>query len=127
MIPSNTSEASSSLPTTIDFDNLPPHHLTEIAAQAKKALENRRTNQLIAVQKVIQDHKFSPEEVFPPRIRPRPRQKAAPSAPRFFNPMNPEQTWTGKGRRPDWLLTALAAGYSEESLLIPPDTASPST
>lgn len=30
--------------------------------------------------------------------------------PRYRNPENPDQTWTGKGRRPDWIKAAQESG-----------------
>ncbi|CUH66180.1 H-NS histone family protein [Thalassovita gelatinovora] len=37
---------------------------------------------------------------------------------KYRNPENPEQTWTGKGRRPAWFLAAIEAGKSAEDLTI---------
>lgn len=31
-------------------------------------------------------------------------------APKYINPDNPEQTWTGRGRKPNWLLEKLDGG-----------------
>lgn len=37
---------------------------------------------------------------------------------KFRNPANAAQTWTGKGRRPEWIKAALAEGRSMEDLAI---------
>ncbi|PWG17634.1 H-NS histone family protein [Salibaculum griseiflavum] len=37
-------------------------------------------------------------------------------APKYANPENPSQTWTGKGRQPQWYKDAIAAGKSPESM-----------
>lgn len=39
-------------------------------------------------------------------------------APKYANPKNPAETWTGKGRKPGWFVAALAAGRSEDQLRI---------
>ncbi len=44
---------------------------------------------------------------------------------KFRNPINPEQTWTGRGKRPHWLRQALAEGaqlkdFAVDNGLIPP-------
>ena len=39
-------------------------------------------------------------------------------APKYRNPANPEQTWTGRGKRPRWLADALASGAELDSFLI---------
>ena len=38
--------------------------------------------------------------------------------PRYRNPDNPNETWTGRGREPRWLVAALAAGKKLEDFLI---------
>ena len=40
------------------------------------------------------------------------------SAPKFQNPSDPTQTWTGRGRQPVWFKEAIAAGTSEDDLRI---------
>ena len=39
-------------------------------------------------------------------------------APKYANPQNAEQTWTGRGRRPQWVQEALASGKSLDDLAI---------
>ena len=36
--------------------------------------------------------------------------------PRYRNPFNPAQTWSGKGTRPGWVASALAVGMTLEDL-----------
>jgi DNA-binding protein H-NS len=38
--------------------------------------------------------------------------------PKYANPSDPTQTWTGKGRRPDWFVAAVDSGKSPEDLEI---------
>lgn len=47
-----------------------------------------------------------------------PKKAAAPGKPKYKNPADPKQTWTGKGRRPQWVLDALDAGKKLESMAI---------
>ncbi|HRM75876.1 MAG TPA: H-NS histone family protein, partial [Paracoccus sp. (in: a-proteobacteria)] len=37
---------------------------------------------------------------------------------KYANPADPEQTWTGRGRKPRWVQEALGAGQKLESLEI---------
>ena len=39
-------------------------------------------------------------------------------APKYRNPDDPSETWTGRGRKPKWVQAALDAGKSLESLTI---------
>lgn len=38
--------------------------------------------------------------------------------PKFQNPDKPEQTWTGKGKKPDWFKALIDAGKTEDDLKI---------
>ncbi|MBN8726553.1 MAG: H-NS histone family protein [Xanthomonadales bacterium] len=48
-----------------------------------------------------------------PRGKTRGKAKA-----KFRNPDDPNQTWSGRGKRPNWFHAALASGKSENDLLI---------
>lgn len=39
-------------------------------------------------------------------------------APKYRNPADPEQTWSGRGKRPRWFNDALKAGKKEKDLAI---------
>jgi DNA-binding protein H-NS len=38
--------------------------------------------------------------------------------PKYRNPADPAQTWTGRGKRPRWFSAALSSGRKEKDLLI---------
>lgn len=40
------------------------------------------------------------------------------SNPKYRNPENADQTWTGKGRQPQWFKDAIAAGQSPDAMEI---------
>jgi len=42
-------------------------------------------------------------------------------APKYRNPANPEQTWTGRGVSPTWVQALKAAGTLEAALIAPVD------
>ena len=50
--------------------------------------------------------------------RPRPGHNGALA--QYRDPINPAQTWTGKGRKPQWVQDYLAAGKSLQDLEIDP-------
>ncbi|HZV37524.1 MAG TPA: H-NS histone family protein [Pseudoxanthomonas sp.] len=39
-------------------------------------------------------------------------------APKYRNPANPKETWTGRGRQPRWLAALVAKGKKPENFLI---------
>ena len=44
--------------------------------------------------------------------------KKAPIAPKYRHPENSSLTWSGRGRKPQWFIDALAAGKTLEQLSI---------
>lgn len=45
-------------------------------------------------------------------------RKRDKGAPKYANPDNPSQTWSGRGRRPGWIAAAEAKGHSLDDMLI---------
>lgn len=70
--------------------------------------ERERMAALAAAEKTAAEHGFSLSELTTPGGRGTKAKTAA--IPKYRNPANPEQTWTGRGRRPDWIRAALEAG-----------------
>ena len=46
------------------------------------------------------------------------KPKRAPVAPKYQHPENPAVTWSGRGRKPQWFVDALAAGTTAGDLEI---------
>ncbi|MDQ2696820.1 MAG: H-NS histone family protein [Pseudomonadota bacterium] len=46
------------------------------------------------------------------------RKTKTPMPAKYYNPDNPRQTWSGRGKRPGWLNEALAHGRGLEDLQI---------
>jgi len=51
-------------------------------------------------------------------VSPTKRKRGNLSPPKYRNPENPEITWTGRGRRPRWIDSALKSGRKLEEFLI---------
>ena len=45
-------------------------------------------------------------------------RKTAKVAPKYRNPDNPKETWTGRGKQPRWLAAETAKGRKLEEFLI---------
>lgn len=79
---------------------------------AIKGFEKRKKKEaLIAAQKAAKEHGFSLDEILGGK-------SGTKGAPKFANPSNPEQTWTGRGRQPQWVKDAFAAGKALDDLAI---------
>ena len=55
---------------------------------------------------------FTVKEVLGPGFAKRSHHAKKP--PKFMNPENPEQTWTGQGRKPNWMVEKISKGASLE-------------
>jgi len=53
--------------------------------------------------------------------RPRPRRKYPQVFPKYQNPLDPTETWAGRGKQPRWLVVALKAGGKIDDFRIPAD------
>ncbi len=54
--------------------------------------------------------------------RDRPRRKYPKVYPKYRNPADPSETWSGRGKQPRWLMSALKSGKSIEDLEISKET-----
>lgn len=68
------------------------------AIAGKKAEDAALTKQ--ALRDLAEKRGFNIDELFGKRGK-----RAA--APKYRNPANPDETWTGRGRKPNWLVAAL--------------------
>jgi DNA-binding protein H-NS len=57
----------------------------------------------------------------------RPRRKYPRVFPKYQNPAIPSETWSGRGKRPKWLVSALKAGGTIEDFKIPGTAQRPGT
>lgn len=78
--------------------------------------ERRRREALAAAEEAARSHGFNLAELG--LSGGRGRAARVPGAPRYANPANPAETWSGRGRRPGWIKAALNAGQSLEDLAI---------
>lgn len=116
---------------TPDLEAMTRAELLELRARVDRAIasagERDRRRALEAAEAMAQEHGFSLAELVggeagsgKNRGRRGTRSAGAPSpAPsdlRYRNPENPDQTWSGRGRRPVWFNEALAQGRSAEEL-----------
>jgi len=52
-------------------------------------------------------------------VAPRERRKYPRVYPKYRNPSEPSQTWSGRGKQPRWLTAALRTGRSIDEFVIP--------
>jgi DNA-binding protein H-NS len=77
----------------------------------KRELEKR----LAKLRREKGEHRFESQDG---REAPRPRRKYSRVMPKYRNPDEPSETWSGRGKRPRWLTTALTTGHTIEEFTI---------
>lgn len=84
-----------------------------IAAHEKKARKEAKA----AVEKAAREMGFSIGELFGGEAA-RSGGKQQASAPKYADPADPSRTWTGRGRKPNWVKAYLEKGKSLDDLSI---------
>jgi DNA-binding protein H-NS len=91
--------------------------LMEILAakiSAEKHELEKRLAQLNRAEQISEAGSSSAE----PRRTDRPRRKYPKVLPKYCNPSAPTETWSGRGKQPRWLVTALQSGHKLEEFRI---------
>lgn len=110
-----------------EYESMSRKELMALRANIDKAIatagDRDRRNALQAAEDAAREHGFSLNELAPfvgqgGGRRRRAQAPGSDSAPRYRNPDNPEQTWSGRGRRPRWIHDAEASGRSLDDLRI---------
>ncbi|HEX7816485.1 H-NS histone family protein [Dyella sp.] len=112
----------------IDLKSLSPTQLQALIANAESHMQEARATQVQEVRKkidaLLSGSGLTLDDIYPSRgtgrgARAKAVGKRAMVAPKYRNPENPEETWSGRGRQPLWLVQALKRrGTSIEQFLI---------
>lgn len=98
----------------IDLSNLSLAELKQLRKDVEKTItgfEARKKNEaLVALEAKAAELGFSLSELTSGTKK--------ISAPKYRNPDDSTQTWTGRGRQPEWFKTAIASGTSTDALKI---------
>lgn len=104
-----------------DLDKMGKDDLEKLRDDVDQLLQDLREQELKSVraemEKLAAAHGLSVDDVFGGK-RGGKKGPSSKSAPKFANPEDKTQTWTGKGRQPEWFKSAIAAGASPDSMAI---------
>ena len=112
---------------TIDLKQMSRKELEKLGRNVEKALDKLQKQDLkkvrLEMEKLAAAHGVSVQDVMagkstgkaPSKSASKPKIKADA---KFANPDDPSQTWTGKGRQPNWYRSAINAGKSPDSMAI---------
>ena len=108
--------------TTMNLDGLSPAELRALIQSAEEKMEAARKNQIQEtrnkIDALLQRADLTIGEVYP-RVGGGTKSTKSKVAPKYRNPADASQTWSGRGKRPAWFIAAVAKrGVTPESLLI---------
>ena len=92
--------------------------LKKLKKDVDKAIETYHEREKLAalaeIEALAREKGFS----LPELLKATGKKKGSAGVPKFVNPENPAQTWTGRGRRPGWIEAALKSGKSLDDFRI---------
>lgn len=101
----------------IELNSMSRDQLLKLRADVDKAIssleERRKAEALAAAEKAAAELGFSLEQIVASA-----KKGGSKSPPKYRNPEDPRQTWTGRGRRPAWIESGLEQGKSLEDYAI---------
>jgi DNA-binding protein H-NS len=102
----------------MDLNSLSLRELKDLQSRVNRAVasyEDRRKKEALAeLEEKAREMGFSLAEL----TAMTPSKGRAPAKPKYANPANPADTWSGRGRQPRWFASALAAGQTADSMMI---------
>lgn len=103
-----------------NLDDMSEKELKDLRTRVERAIASLETRRLDDARKAIEQaaksHGFSLSELL--ASRPATRAGKSQGEPRYANPADNSQTWTGRGRQPGWIKEGLAAGKSLEDFAL---------
>ena len=103
---------------TIDLNSLSLKELKDLQTKVKKAIDGfedrKRKDALAKVEETARALGFNLAELTGSAT---PR-KRSPAVPKYANPADKAETWSGRGRKPRWFAAALKAGKKPEQMAI---------
>lgn len=107
----------------INLDSLSPAELQALIKSAEAQMDSARRNHVQEVRTkidaILKGAGLTIDEVYPRRGSKAAKGAKASVAPKYRNPENAAQTWSGRGKRPLWFTAALKKkGVTAESMLI---------
>ncbi|SLN59691.1 DNA binding protein, nucleoid-associated [Roseivivax jejudonensis] len=102
--------------TVMNLDELSKDELQKLKADVDRALktidQRRKAEAKRAADAAAKEYGFSLDDLVAEG------GKLGKGLPKYKNPDNASQTWTGRGRKPNWVIAALENGKSLDDLKI---------
>lgn len=111
----------------VDLKSMDIKQLEKLSKDIEKALDRITKKELsaakVVMNKLLKSHGFTLSDLIEAEAKAKtskwvPKKASQPSTPKFSDPADKAQTWTGKGGKPEWFKTAIADGKTPEDLSI---------
>lgn len=104
----------------VDIKSLNHNQLNDLISKAQTRQHELRKEKVVKLREkvhaLIKAEGYAFEDIFGTARKG--KRVGAKVAPKYRNPANPAQTWSGRGKRPHWFNDALKAGKKEKDLAI---------
>nr|VFK37802.1 MAG: DNA-binding protein H-NS [Candidatus Kentron sp. TC]VFK41712.1 MAG: DNA-binding protein H-NS [Candidatus Kentron sp. TC]VFK53756.1 MAG: DNA-binding protein H-NS [Candidatus Kentron sp. TC] len=90
----------------------------EVDASIDSRREMEKQQLLQEIRQRIAEKGFTMAEIFGENELAKNLKNRLPVAPKYHNPDNPKQKWSGRGRKPGWVVALLRQGRNLDDLLI---------
>ena len=102
----------------MNLDQMSLDDLKKLRKDVDKAIESFEARQLAEARRKLEDYAREMGVKLEDVLGVGKGKGKAASLPKYRNPEDPAQTWSGRGRKPDWFKAALNAGVNPEDLEI---------
>lgn len=104
----------------VDIKSLNHNQLNDLISKAQLRQDEMRKEKVAKLREkinnLIKTEGYTFEDVFGTARKA--KRSGGKVPPKYRNPANPTQTWSGRGKRPHWFNDALKAGKKEKDLAI---------
>ena len=104
-----------------NLETLSLRELKDLQAKVARAIatyEDRKKKEALAeLEEKAREMGFTLAELMAIQAAKAPR-KRTPTVAKYANPADPSDTWSGRGRKPNWFIHALAAGRTPEEMAV---------
>ena len=108
----------------VNLDTMSAEEMWELHGEISRALSVRLTSKKRELEKRLEQ--LHRDKEAPPlkfsigkkELPPVPRRKYPRVYPKYQNPQEPSETWSGRGKTPRWLMAALKTGHKLEDFAI---------
>lgn len=106
----------------LNFDGMSVDDLWQLHEELSQVLSVRLTSEKRELEKRLaqlrREKQMRQSETVDARSAPRERRKYPRVFPKYQNPEEPSETWSGRGKQPRWLTAALKTGHKIEEFVI---------